>query len=191
MIELYRTGKQYADQAKNKKYDSLKYADADCQAFCEIVLRDIGVRNDKGLPYNWKGSNDIARNAVSWIGTKEECISKFGEIPLGAWAFIWENKTGKEKDRGYYDNKGNYSHIGIYVGDNIVRDSTRYKGSDGTYVRDGVGNRNISAFNRIGLAKMLDFGAGSDYTDYDKIMSIVSEIRNKLTELERMVKGDG
>lgn len=184
MSDLYRTGKQYADQAKDKKYDKLKYADADCQAFCEIVLKDIGVRDSSGKPYNWKGSNDIARNACSWIGTKEDCIKQFGEIPLGSWAFIWENKTGKEKERGYYDNKGNYSHIGIYVGQNIVRDSTRYKDSSGKTVRDGVADRALSAFNRIGLAKMLDFGNDAAYNNHDRIVTIISEIRAKLDELE-------
>ena len=184
---LYRTGKQYSDQAKSSKYDKLKYSDVDCQAFCELVLKDIGVRDSSGKPYNWKGSNDMARNAVSWIGTKEEAINEFGAIPLGAWAFIWENKTGNEKQRGYYDGKGNYSHIGIYVGNNTVRDSTRYKGSDGSYIRDGVGNRNLSAFNRIGLAKMLDFGVTPEYNNHDKCVSLINEIRNKLDELERMV----
>lgn len=184
MMEQYRTGKQYADQAKDKKYDKLKYADADCQAFCEIVLKDIGVRDSSGKPYNWKGSNDIARNACSWIGTKDDCIKQFGEIPLGSWAFIWENKTGKEKERGYYDNKGNYSHIGIYVGQNIVRDSTRYKDSAGKIIRDGVADRALSAFNRIGLAKMLDFGDDAAYNNHDRIVTIISEIRAKLDELE-------
>ena len=187
MIEVYRTGKQYADLAKDKKYDKLKYSDADCQAFCEIVLRDLGVRDAAGKPYNWKGSNDIARHAVSWIGTKEEAIKEFGCLPVGCWAFIWENKTGQEKERGYYDGKGNYAHIGIYVGDDIVRDSTRYKGSDGQYIRDGVGNRALSAFNRFGLAKMLDFGTTPDYNKHDKIVSVIGEIRNKLDQIEGMV----
>ena len=186
MAELYRTGKQYAEQAKNTKYEKLTYDNADCQAFCELVLKDIGVRKSNGAVYNWKGSNDIARNACSWIGTKEECIKQFGFIPLGAWAFIWDN-TGKEKERGYYDGLGNYSHIGIYVGDNIVRDSTRYKDSKGNYVRNGPANRALSAFNRIGLAKMLDFTVQPQYNNYDKIMSIIAEIRNKLTELEGAV----
>ena len=186
-MDIYRTGKQYADLAKDKKYDRLKYADADCQAFCELVLKDLGVRDSSGKAYNWKGSNDMARNAVSWIGTKEECIAAYGDIPPGSWAFIWEDKTGKEKDRGYYDGKGNYSHVGIYVGNNIVRDSTRYKGSDGKYIRDGVADRALSAFNRIGLPKMLDFGGTVEYNDHDRIVSIIAEIRNKLAELERMV----
>lgn len=186
-MDVYRTGKQYADQAKDKKYDKLKYADADCQAFCELVLKDLGVRDSSGKPYNWKGSNDMARNAVSWIGTKEECIAAFGDIPPGSWAFIWENKTGKEKDRGYYDGKGNYSHVGIYVGHSIVRDSTRYKDSSGKYIRDGVADRALSAFNRIGLPKMLDFNGNVEYNNHDRIVSIIAEIRNKLAELEGMV----
>ena len=186
MSDIFRTGKQYAEQAKDKKYDKLTYSDVDCQAFCELVLKDIGVRQADGKAYNWKGSNDIARNACSWIGTKEECIKEFGFIPLGAWAFIWDN-TGKEKERGYYDGKGNYSHIGIYIGDNTVKDSTRYKDSSGKYVRNGPGNRALSAFNRIGLAKMLDFEVKPEYNEHDKIVSIIQEIRNKLDELERVV----
>ena len=181
------TGSEYAAQAILTKYNKLKYAECDCQAYCELVLKDLGVRAPNGQPYNWKGSNDMARNACQWIGTKEECIKIFGMIPLGAWAFIWDGKTGKEKERGYNDNLGNYSHVGIYVGDNIVRDSTRYKDSNGNYVRDGVANRNVSAFNRIGLAKCLDFAVDVSYNNHDGMIKIISEIRNKLTELERMV----
>ena len=187
MEQLYRTGKQYADQAKNSKYDKLTYDQVDCQAFCELVLKDIGVRNSKGVPYNWKGSNDMARNAVSWIGTVDECRQRFGDIPLGTWAFIWENKTGKEKERGYHDGRGNYSHVGIYVGNNIVRDSTRYKNSSGEYVRNGPGNRALSAFNMIGLPKMLDFGGNAEYNENVTIRDLFRDIRGMLDTLERMV----
>ena len=187
MADNYRTGKQYADQAKLSKYEKLKYSDVDCQAFCELVLKDIGVRQANGAVYNWKGSNDIARHACSWIGTKEECIKQYGFIPLGAWAFMWDN-TGNERQRGYYDGLGNYSHIGIYVGNDIVRDSTRIKNSAGEIIRDGVANRKLSAFNRIGLAKMLDFEVQPTYNEHDKIVSIINEIRNKLSELEGVIK---
>ena len=186
MAEQYRTGKQYADQAKLPKYEKLKYSDVDCQAFCELVLKDLGLRQANGAVYNWKGSNDMARNACSWIGTKEECIKKFGYIPVGAWAFMWDD-TGNEKQRGYFDGKGNYSHIGIFVGDNIVRDSTRIKDSTGKVIRDGVANRNLSAFNRIGLCKLLDFGTDSSYNNDDKIKAVLSDIRNKLSELEGLL----
>ena len=187
MEQLYRTGKQYADQAKKSEYDKLTYSQVDCQAFCELVLKDIGVRNSKGVPYNWKGSNDMARNAVSWIGTLDECRQRFGVIPVGSWAFIWENKTGKERERGYTDGKGNYSHVGIYVGQSTVRDSTRYKNSAGEYVRNGPGNRALSAFNIIGLPKMLDFGGNDEYNENVTIKDLFTEIRGMLDTLERMV----
>lgn len=186
MADLKHTGIEYADRAKETKYDKLKYDQYDCQAFCELVLKDIGIRKPDGAVYNWKGSNDMARNAVSWIGTKEECIKTFGSIPLGAWAFMWDN-TGNEKKRGYYDGKGNYSHIGIYVGNNVVRDSTKIKDSSGKIIRDGVGNRQLSAFNRIGLCKLLDFGEIPSYNKHEQIVSLLSEIRNKLNALEGLI----
>ena len=182
-----KTGKEYADKARSSEYNKLTYEQVDCQAFCELVLADIGVRQENGRAFNWKGSNDIARNACSWIGTIAECKEKFGTIPLGAWAFIWENKTGNEEKRGYHDGRGNYSHIGIYVGNDIVRDSTRYKNSSGTYVRNGVANRALSAFNRIGLCKYLEFSTSSGYNDHDEIITIINDIRNKLNDIERMV----
>lgn len=180
MTPVYRTGKQYATEAKNEKYDKLKYSQCDCQGFVEKVLADIGVRRADGQPYNWRGSNQIARVACSWIGTKEEAIEKFGEIPIGAWAFIWDDKGG-EKERGYTDGLGDYKHIGIYVGDNIVRDSTK------TSRRDGVGNSDISRYNRIGLCMYLDFDHKITYNKYEAIVNILSQMRNLLNELEGMV----
>lgn len=181
------TGLEYADQAKLEKYDALKYDQCDCQGFAERVLADIGVRKPDGARYNWKGSNDIARHACSWIGTVDECIKHFGEIPLGAWAFMWDN-TGNEKKRGYYDGLGNYSHIGIYVGDDTVRDSTKIKNSKGDVIRDGVGNRKLSAFNRIGLASMLDFGVQPAYNEHEQIRQIIREIRSQLDKMEGVIQ---
>lgn len=184
-MALYRTGKQYAEQAKSSKYDNLKYSQYDCQAFCELVLKDLGVRQPSGAVYNWKGSNDIARHACSWIGTIADCKKEFGEIPLGAWAFKWDN-TGNEKQRGYYDDKGNYSHIGIYVGDNTVRDSTKI-----TNKRDGVGYRSINDFQRIGLAKCLDYDVISNNiieVDEADLYALKEHITAALKIIEGMVK---
>lgn len=44
-----------------------------------------------------------------------------------------------------------------------------------------------STFNRIGLAKMLDFGTIPSYNNHDKIVSLITEIRNKLTEMEGLI----
>ena len=180
-MSVYRTGKQYAAEAKKEIYDKVKYSQYDCQGFVEKVLANIGIRKETGLPYDWRGSNHIARVACSWIGTKEEAIKKFGEIPIGAWAFIWDDKGG-EKARGYIDGLGDYKHIGIYVGDNIVRDSTK------TSRRDGVGNSDISRYNKIGLCMYLDFDHSITYNKYEAFMNVLSQMRKLIEELEGMVK---
>ena len=66
------TGKEFAKQAQSSKYDGIKYSQADCQAFVELVLRDCGVRTSSGAVYNWKGSNDMWRHALKWKGTLAE-----------------------------------------------------------------------------------------------------------------------
>lgn len=146
------TGEFYASQAMSDKYTGIPYSKLDCQAFVEEVLKDCGVRRTDGTPYNWKGSNSMWRTALSWKGSIEECRKTFGEIPIGSWVFIVKNDGG-EKDRGYNDNEGNASHVGIYVRHNLeeVRDSTR------TSTRDGVGYRNLKGFTHVGLPKMLDY----------------------------------
>ena len=96
----------FTEQAKSSKYDKLTYSDCDCQAFVEKVLYDAGVRKPNGGAYNWKGSNDMWRNALDWRGSVEDCISIYGKVPDGAWVFILKYDGG-EKDRGYNDGEGN------------------------------------------------------------------------------------
>ena len=99
------TGVQYGRQAEDPNYDVLKYSQVDCQAFCEKVLKDLGVRKSNGGVYDWKGSNDMWRHAVSWKGTIAEARARFGCIPVGSWAFMVKHDGG-EVPRGYHDNEG-------------------------------------------------------------------------------------
>ena len=172
------TGAKFAEQARNEKYNKLKYSDADCQGFVEKVLYDAGCRKPDGQAYNWKGSNSMWRNALSWKGTEEECIKQFGSVPLGAWTFIVKFDGG-EKDRGYNDNQGNACHVGIYVGNNETRDSTR--NSKG---RDGVGYRPLSDWNRIGLCKYIDYILPHSDNNIDRCKEIINYFRSLLDELE-------
>lgn len=180
------TNIKFTEQAKSSKYDNIKYADCDCQAFVEKVLYDSGVRKTSGAAYNWKGSNDMWRNALSWRGTVEMCREIYGKIPDGAWVFILKFDGG-EKDRGYNDGEGNATHVGIYVGSDTVRDSTRSTKTG----RDGVGYRSINGFNYIGLCKYLDYDSTNKDNDSEKILALIEHIRTELTEIERMVKQDG
>ena len=183
-----KTGLDYADQAKLSKYDKLKYSDYDCQAFCELVLRDIGVRQPNGSIYNWRGSNDMYRNAVKWIGTIDEARKTFGEVPIGSWAFMWDT-TGNEKQRGYYDGKGNASHVGIYIGNDTVRDSTKIKNANGQIIRDGVGTRPLKQFQKIGLPNMLDFGSTKHILNIEVDRDSIVNIYNSLNSTLEIIKG--
>ena len=79
----------------------------DCQDFVEHCLKDVGIS------LNLPGSNAWYRK-MTWVGTPEECIKKFGSIPKGAFLYILK-KDGKEPDKYKKDNIGNVSHIGIYT----------------------------------------------------------------------------
>lgn len=155
------TGYQFADQARSGKYNGIPYSKLDCQAFVEEVLKDAGIRKKDGSVYNWKGSNSMWRSIQGWKGTVSECKAAFGEIPLGAWVFI-RKMDGGETERGYNDNLGNFTHVGIYcnLGGEPVRDSTRYTG------RDGVGYRPLKSFTHVLLPEFIDYSDtdGSLYT---------------------------
>ena len=176
------TSVKFAEQAKSEKYNKVKYDDMDCQAFVEKVLYDSGCRKSNGAAYNWRGSNSMWRNALSWRGSIPECIEKFGAVPLGAWVFIVKHDGG-EKEKGYDDGEGNASHVGIYVGYNLTRDSTR--NSKG---RDGVGYRPLDDWNMVGLCKYLDYDNTNKDNTVEDCLSIISSIKDQLTNLERMIR---
>ena len=171
MIEI--PGASYAIQAMSEKYTGIPYTKIDCQAFVEEVLKDAGVRKPDGSIYNWKGSNSMWRTALSWKGTIDECKTRYGEIPLGAWVFIvkWD---GGEKERGYDDNEGNASHVGIYCRHNFeqVRDSTR------TTYRNGVGYRELKGFTHVGLPKMIIYNEETAPADDQDALSAVRIMRD-------------
>ena len=146
---LRTTGSDMAEQAVTGNYVGTAYNKLDCQAFVEQVLKDLGVRKFNGDPYNWKGSNSMWRNHITWKGTIEECRKKFGEIPLGSFLFLlkWD---GKETEKGYSDGLGNATHVGLYVGTSPlpVMDSQP---------TGGVQYRKLSIFTHVGLMDMIDY----------------------------------
>ena len=172
---------QFADVADDPKYNKYKYEDLDCQAFVEKVLYDSGVRTPDGSTYNWKGSNAMWRSALSWRGTIAEAVDKFGQVPDGSWVFMLKYDGG-EKDRGYNDGEGNASHVGIYVGGGLVRDSTRSTKTK----RNGVGLRSISDFNMVGLCKYLDYDT-EIVNNKSQIKSIIDDIEKRLEDLRRVL----
>lgn len=143
------SGEDLAKQAVTGNYVGIPYSRLDCQGFVEEVLKDCGVRKPDGTPYNWRGSNSMWRNYIKWKGTIQECLDKFGEIPLGAFLFLlkWD---GGEQERGYHDGEGNASHVGLYTGTSPLP------------CMDSQGNRGVdycklSVFTHVGLMDMVDY----------------------------------
>lgn len=177
-----KTGLDFAENALLPKWDKYKYDQLDCQGFVEAVLKDIGIRKSDGSVYNWRGSNAMYRNYYSWRGTVEECKKKFGSIPVGAFVYVWKPEGADEV--GYTDNLGNCTHVGIYCGNDVVRDSTRSTKSG----RDGVGTRSMQGFTRVTLFSGLDYFRNNSYneteTGIESVMAIIDSIHNQLIDLE-------
>ena len=151
------TGAELVEQARDGGYIGIPYSKLDCQGFVEQVLKDAGVRKPDGNPYNWRGSNSMWRNFISWRGTIDECVHKFGRIPQGAFLFLLKN-DGDEQLKGYHDELGNASHVGLYIGDDEeypCMDSQELKGSKRKNA--GVSRCKLSVFNRVGLMSMIDY----------------------------------
>ena len=91
-----KTAIQFAECALLPKWDKYTYDKMDCQGFVEAVLKDIGVRKPNGSVYDWRGSNSMYRNYFSWRGTVDECVKKFGSVPVGSFVYIWK-ETGEEE----------------------------------------------------------------------------------------------
>ncbi len=129
---------------------------ADCQSWVEFCLSLLGIKR------NWRGSNDMWRHALSWKGTPEECRAKFGKVPDGALVFILKFDGG-EKQRGYDDNEGNASHVGVVT--NIGDGATHASSSRNCVCESKFAGKTIpnGGWNRVGLLKDLSYdGSGGD-----------------------------
>lgn len=123
------------------------YSEMDCQRFVEWCISKCGVNIDL------RGSNALYRYVIEhgWVGTPEECIEKFGNVPKGAFLFILAFDGG-EVSKGYNDGLGNASHIGICTmpkGEGAIHSSS----SRGGVCESKFQGRTIKngGWNRVGL----------------------------------------
>lgn len=163
------SGAEFAAQAVRIAAQGYSYQDMDCQAFVEAALKAVGIRK------NWRGSNHMWREALSWRGTVEECIARFGEVPVGAWLFTIKNDGG-EKARGYNDGKGNAAHVGVYSGQG--------RGS----VHSTTGGTQEAAFpdakrwTHVGLCSLLDYTT-------DETPDNLTLVRQGLNDMHNIIEG--
>lgn len=175
------TGEQFAKQAIDGGYIGIPYEKLDCQGFVERVLADCGIRKPNGTVYDWRGSNSMYRNFQQWRGSIKEAEAAFGALPIGC--LLYTRKTdGGEKDKGYNDGLGNFSHVGIYLGEphGVIHSTT-----------GGVqwGKYPDKRWNYCSLLAMLDYGCKkSDNVISDDIIKQLDIIQSAVNNIERMLK---
>ena len=175
------SGDDVAEQAVTGNYVGISYNKLDCQAFVEQVLKDLGVRKPNGSAYNWRGSNSMWRNYVTWRGTISECKQKFGYIPQGAFLFLLKYDGG-ERENGYRDNLGNATHVGLYVGTSPLPAMDSSKG------RGRVDYCKLNVFTHVGLMSMIDYS--NDPLPDEHGSKTPSEVLNALEILTKYLKGE-
>lgn len=111
------TGKSVAAAAVQAVGVGYTYDEMDCQAFVEHCVRQAGGRMD------YAGSNDMARHAV-WMGTLENAKAA-GKLVPGAGMLIHEDTEANLPAKYRGDGLGDFSHVGLYVGENALTDTDK------------------------------------------------------------------
>lgn len=108
------TANQVARAATLAAHVGYTYDELDCQAFVEHCVRQAGGRMD------YLGTNDMARRAA-WLGTLDEARAQ-GRLVPGAGLLIREATEANLPARYAGDGLGDFSHVGLYVGENVLTD---------------------------------------------------------------------
>ena len=93
------------------------YDELDCQAFVEHCARQAGGAMD------YLGTNDMARRAA-WLGTLSQAQAE-GRLVPGAGLLIREETEDNLPARYAGDGLGDFSHVGLYVGEGALCDTDK------------------------------------------------------------------
>lgn len=111
------TGTQVAQAAALAVGVGYTYDEMDCQAFIEHCARQAGGRMD------YLGTNDMARRAA-WLGTLSQARAE-GRLTPGAGLLIREETDANLPARYAGDGLGDFSHVGLYVGEGALSDTDK------------------------------------------------------------------
>ena len=166
------TANQVARAATLAAHVVYTYDELDCQAFVEHCVRQAGGRMD------YLGTNDMARRAA-WLGTLDEARAQ-GRLVPGAGLLIREATEANLPARYAGDGLGDFSHVGLYVGENALTDTDkngRRRACDVVHSSATMGRVAGSTlqngwthalwFSEIDYAVTAGAGAGADGTNAD------------------------
>lgn len=108
------TGKDVAAAAVQAVSVGYTYDEMDCQAFVEHCVHQAGGAMD------YLGTNDMARRAA-WLGTLSDARAQ-GRLVPGAGVLIREETEANLPAHYAGDGLGDFSHVGLYVGENALTD---------------------------------------------------------------------
>ena len=108
------TANQVAQAAMAAAHVGYTYEEMDCQAFVEHCVHQAGGAMD------YLGTNDMARRAA-WLGTLSDARAQ-GRLVPGAGVLIREETDANLPARYAGDGLGDFSHVGLYVGENALTD---------------------------------------------------------------------
>ena len=159
-------GAEWAEKisADRNNLIGIPYTTLDCQAFVEFCLKKYA-----GISKNWRGSNDMWRNAV------RDKSEDFENIEPGEWVFTIKN-DGKQPAR--YNDGVNAAHVGIYIGNGDVIHSTT-----GGVQMDKI--TNSKRWTHHAKSKYLDYAADVETTE-----NSCRDLYNELVELVNKYGGN-
>ena len=139
-------------------YIGRSYDEMDCQKFVEICLHDCGDSTDLS------GSNAWYRRVMKegWVGTPEECVSRFGQVPPGAFLFILEPVSASTPAKYRDDGIGDATHIGLVTG--VGKGAIHSSHSKGGVCESAFSGKTVphGGWNRVGLWDHVDYHIGTD-----------------------------
>ena len=111
------TANQVAQAAMAAAHVGYTYEEMDCQAFVEHCVHQAGGA------MNYLGTNDMARRAA-WLGTLSDARAQ-GRLVPGAGLLIREETEANLPARYAGDGLGDFSHVGLYVGEGALCDTDK------------------------------------------------------------------
>lgn len=122
--------------------EKLDHRGIDCQGLIEAIVRKLGGS------MSYRGSNDMFRNACSYLAPLKQARSEYRLVP-GAVLFI-VRQDGKEP-KHYKDKLGNASHVGWFTGG--THEVVHASSSKGAVVRSTLKN----GWTHLGWLKAVDY----------------------------------